>query len=129
MLRLLVVLFRGLRSAVRSHTELVLENLALRQQLAAFAHDRRRPRLTPADRWFWIALRRLWSRWVDVVVFVKPETVIRWHRAGFRHYWTWLSHRRAVGRPSPTLVARYRRSLEHFASFLKECGDLPKDDE
>jgi len=76
---------------------LALENLALRQQLASFASATRRPRISGADRWFWITLRRLWSRWLDVLVFVKPETVIRWHRAGFRRYWTWLSRHRRRG--------------------------------
>jgi len=59
-------------------------NLALRQQLAAFSAGGRRPRITHGDRWFWIALRRWWSRWSDALVFIKPETVIRRHRDGFR---------------------------------------------
>jgi hypothetical protein len=74
-------------------------NLVFRQQLAAFAARGRRARVTAADRWFWIALHRLWSRWSELLVFVKPETVIRWHRAGFRRYWTWLSRRGRPGRP------------------------------
>jgi homeodomain-containing protein len=49
----------------------------------------------------WIALHRLWPRWSEVLVFVKPETVLRWHRAAFRRYGTWLSrHRRRPGRPA-----------------------------
>ncbi len=100
MLRLLLVLLRGLRSALRSHADLMLENLALRQQLAASASSGRRPRIATVDRWFWIADRRWWSRWLDVLIFVKPETVVRWHRAGFRRYWTWLSRRRRPGRPA-----------------------------
>ncbi len=77
MIRVVVLLLGAIRSAFRSHAEFALENLALRQQLAAFAHSGRRPRILATDRLFWIALRRLWSRWVDVLVFVKPETVIR----------------------------------------------------
>jgi putative transposase len=100
MVRLLLVLLRGLRSALRSHADLMLENLARRQELAAFAHSGRRPRIRATDRLLWIALRRLWSRWTEVLLFVKPETVIRWHRAGFGFYWTWLSRRRRrPGRP------------------------------
>jgi transposase InsO family protein len=111
MLRYLLVLLHSLRSALRSHAELALENLALRQQLSAFAHSSRRPRIRLVDRWFWISLRRLWSRWSDVLVFVKPETVVRWHRAGFRRYWTWLSHRRRPGRPTidPQVAVLIRR--------------------
>jgi len=56
--------------------------------------------VTGADRLFWVTLRRLWARWSDVLVFVKPETVIQWHRAGFRRYWTCLSRRQRTGRPS-----------------------------
>src|SRR5262249_45348012 len=74
MVRLLLVLLCGLRSALRSHADLALENLALWQQLAAFARCGRRPRIRATDRLFWIALRRLWSRWTDVLLFVKPET-------------------------------------------------------
>jgi len=101
MLRLLFLLLDALRSAFSSRADLALENLALRQQLAAFSAGGRRPRITHGDRWLWIALRRWWSRWSDVLVFVKPETVIRWHRAGFRLYWSWRSHRgrRRPGRP------------------------------
>src|SRR5262249_28045235 len=99
MLRLLLELLRGLRSAVRSHAALMLENLALRQQPAAFAHSGRRPRIGATARLFWIVLRRLWAPWLDGPLFVKPEPVIRWHRAGFRFYWTWRSRRRKPGRP------------------------------
>src|SRR5216684_169726 len=87
-----------LRAVFLSQADLVLENLALRQQLAVFARNRQRPRIVAADRLFWLALRRLWLRWSDVLVFVKPETVVRWHQASFRRYWIWLSQRRRRGR-------------------------------
>jgi len=50
------------------------------------------------DRLFWTALRQCWPRWTDVLVLVKPDTVIGWHRAGFRLYWRWRS-RPLGGRP------------------------------
>jgi putative transposase len=71
MVRLAVVLLRSLRSALRSHADLMLENLALRQQLAALAHSGRLPRIGATDRLLWIALRRRWSRWTEVLLFVK----------------------------------------------------------
>src|SRR5713226_4237164 len=77
-----------LRAVFLSQADLVLENLALRQQLAVFARNGQRPRIVAADRLFWVALRRHWLRWFDVLVFVKPETVVRWHQASFRRYWT-----------------------------------------
>ena len=55
-------------------------------------------RLRVHDRIFWILLRRFWSQWKDVLVIVKPDTVVGWHRAGFRWYWRWRS-RRHGGRP------------------------------
>ena len=93
MFRLILLLFGAVRSACRSRAGLMFENLALRQQLAAFARSGRRPRVSHVDRCFWIALRRLWPRWSEALVFVKPETVIRWHRAGFPR---WTGQKRPV---------------------------------
>ena len=66
----------------------------------------KRPRLSKVDRGFWVLLRRIWTDWESVLVIVKPETVIRWHRCGFRRYWTWKSRRRRPGRPgvAPALL-------------------------
>ena len=71
----------------------MLENLALRQQLATVL-QKRRPRIGPVDRVFWVVLRRVWARWSDAVAIVRPETVVGWHRVGFALYWRWLSRRR-----------------------------------
>jgi hypothetical protein len=67
-----------------------------------------RPLLRRADRLFWVLLSRLWSAWREALVIVKPETVIAWHRKGFRLLWTWKSRRRKGGRP---LVPREVREL------------------
>lgn len=108
MIRLLAALVPALRSAFRTRYDLVLENLALRQQVATLA-SRHRPSLRPADRAFWVALRRLWPGWARVLVIVQPDTVIRWHRTGFRLYWARLSRRaRRAGRPT---LSREVRSL------------------
>jgi hypothetical protein len=85
--RLLLLILGVVGSVCRSRADLVLENAALQHQLGVLMRAGRRPRVTAADRWFWVGLRRFWARWSEVLVFVKPETVIRWHRAGFRHYW------------------------------------------
>jgi putative transposase len=78
---------------------LLIENLALHQQLATLA-GWRHPDVRPADRVFWVLLRRPWSRWVQALAIVEPDTVVRWHRAGFRIYWNWLSRRgKRSGRP------------------------------
>jgi hypothetical protein len=54
-----------------------------------------RPKLSPWDKVLWVFLRRVWSRWTEGLVVVKPKTVVRWHRAGFRLYWCFLSRTRA----------------------------------
>ena len=88
----------ALISAFKARRELALENVALRQQLAVLRRSVKRPRLSNVDRVFWVLLRRIWTDWESVLVIVKPETVIRWHRCGFRRYWTWKSRRRRPGR-------------------------------
>src|SRR5882762_9541327 len=85
----------------QSRSDTTLEVLALRQQLAVLKRRRPRPALNSLDRRFWTTLGHLWSRWSDVLVIVKPETVISWHRAGFRLYWRWRSRPRG-GRPKIT---------------------------
>jgi len=75
-----------------------LEILALRQQLAVFKSQAARPRVTLFDRLFWISLSSFWSGWKSVLIIVKPETVISWHRKGYEIFWKWKS-RRKTGRP------------------------------
>ncbi len=82
-----------------SRRDLLLENLALRQQLLTLKRRKPRPRLARLDRLFWLVARRPWPKWKQALVIVTPETVIRWHRLGFGLYWNWLSrHRVVVGR-------------------------------
>jgi transposase InsO family protein len=82
----------------RSRNEQAIVELALRHPLATYAQKKTRPRLTPLDRTFWVMLLRIWPRWKDTLVIVKPDTVIRWHRKGFRLYWRAIS-KRGPGRP------------------------------
>ena len=84
-----------------SRRSLILENLALRQQLAVYKRNAKRPRLRPTDRLFWVWLSRCWSDWRSVVDIVRPKTVVGWHRQGFRRYWCWKSRQcgRKQGRP------------------------------
>ena len=88
-----------LRGLVRDRADLATENLALRQQLAVLTERKRRPRLRWRDRIFWALLARFWSNWRSVLMIVQPETVVRWHRQGFKLYWRWKS-RAKPGRPS-----------------------------
>jgi hypothetical protein len=96
LLRLLLVLASRFFASRRN---LMLENLALRQQLAALKGRRPQTRFRVADKLFWVMLRRLRPRWKQALILVQPETVVRWHRAGFKLYWKWISrHRTRVGR-------------------------------
>ena len=99
MLRLLLLLLHALRAVVRPRADLVLENLALRQQVATLKEKRPGPKLSSVDRLFWVLLRRVWSRWAQVLEIVQPATVVRWHRAGFRAFWRWRSRPKKPGRP------------------------------
>ena len=90
-----VSILRSACALFRSREEQAVVELALRQQLAVYAQDRPRPRLSPLDRAFWVALSRLWPRWHETLVVVRPETVVRWHRQGFRRYW------RSISTPGP----------------------------
>lgn len=84
-------------SVFRAREELLLENLALRQQLLALHAKRPRPRVSSLDKLFWVVLRRAWSGWRRSLILITPETVVRWHRIGFRLYWAWLSRTRCEG--------------------------------
>ena len=83
----------------RSRYNLGLEILALRQQLGVLKRKNPRPRLRVRDRVFWVLLRRLWPSWSSVLVIVKPETIVAWHRAGFRLFWRLRSRPKYLGRP------------------------------
>jgi putative transposase len=91
----------------RSRRSLLIENLALRQQLAVFKRQNSRPRLAAVDKMFWVLLRRCWSSWETALIVVSPDTVVRWHRAGFQRYWRFLSRvRKPIGRRPVTQEIR-----------------------
>jgi hypothetical protein len=97
---MITLILIGLLRGIKTQRALVLENLALRHQLAVLQRAARRPCLRRSDRLFWVLLSRLWSGWADALSLVKPETVIRWHRTGFKLFWTWKSRRNGPGRPA-----------------------------
>ena len=96
---MLRALLTTLAALLRSRSDLILENLALRQQLAVLEGRQPRRRMSAGGRLFWVALKRLWPNWRKVLVIVRPETVIRWHRLGFRAFWRWRSRPWRPGRP------------------------------
>ena len=96
---LVLALLGALRAALRTRTDLALENLALRQQLALLRRRSKRPQFGRLDRLLWMWLSNQWAGWREALHLVRPATVIRWHRQGFRAFWTWKSRRERVGRP------------------------------
>ena len=107
-----------LPSILRSRAAVELENLALRHQIGVLQRSAaRRPKLTSGDRLFWICLSRLWRDWRSAVAIVKPETVVAWHRAAFRLFWTWKVRHGQRGRP---VVLREVRDL-----IRKMCRENP----
>ena len=108
MISLVFWLLRLLNLALPSRRSLVLENLALRQQLAVYKRSIKRPRLRQTDRVFWVWLSQYWADWRSVVDIVQPKTVVAWHRQGFRRYWRWKSRQggRKPGRPRVTPEVR-----------------------
>src|ERR1019366_6639137 len=111
MIHLTFMTLAYLFSFVRSRHDLGMEILALRQQLAVLKRRHPRPRLKRRDRMFWAALCCLWDRWTDALIIVKPETVVRWHRVGFRLYWRWRSRVPWLGRRKiePNVLELVRR--------------------
>lgn len=107
MLAFLLGFFRLICLFGKGHHAVVLENLALRQQLAIFRRKQMRPRLVGRDRWFWIALSVVWKGWRRALCIVHPDTVVRWQRERFRRYWANLSKRSGrLGRPPVSLQVR-----------------------
>ncbi len=100
MLLVLLLIVRSLLAALRPRRDLVLENLALRHQLQVALRTNPRPRLRPGDRALWVWLRSGWpDGWRRHLRLVRPETVLRWHRKGWRLYWTWKSRTRLGRHP------------------------------
>ncbi len=98
---LFLSIFRVVRLLLSGHGASASENAALRLQIAAFRRTHQRPVLTTFDRLFWVGLSRVWHAWQGSLLYVKPDTVIRWQRERFRRFWERLSQpqRRRRGRP------------------------------
>ena len=119
----LLSLILTLRTWARSRAALQLEVLALRHQLHVLRRNRpQRWRLKRADRWLWVVLAHLWTGWRTALVLVKPETVMAWHRRGFRLWWCWKSRRR-MGRP--TVAVDVRRLIRTMAQ-ANPCWGAPR---
>jgi hypothetical protein len=102
MLNVLRSLAGATRSFLRTQRALALENLALRHQIGVLKRSlgKRRLQLDPADRGLWATLSRVFRGWEQALAIVQPATVIGWHRAGFKRFWTRKSRVGKLGRPT-----------------------------
>src|SRR5882724_4733730 len=99
MIGLLCFVVAVLASPFKSKIRLEAENATLRHQLVVLRRKLKgRARLTNNDRWFFVQVFRWFPSILPVLMIIRPETLVRWHRAGFRRYWRWKSRRRG-GRP------------------------------
>jgi putative transposase len=87
------------RAFLIARHHLAMEAAALRQQLAVYKRKQPRPKLNRFDRLLWVVVRRTWTNWSEALILVKPDTVVSWHRAGYRLFWRWRSRRQRLGRP------------------------------
>ena len=115
---MLFTILRTLISALQTQRALAVENLALRHQLLVLQRAARRPRLRATDRALWVLLSRFWSGWRESLTIIQPETVIRWHREGFRRYWRWKSRSKLSGRP------RVPREIRDLIRKMSEANPL-----
>ena len=108
-------------SMIKIKADVAAENAALRQQVAVLKQSNKRPKIRLRDRLFWVFLSWVWGRWREALVIVKPDTVIRWHRKGFKLFWRWKS--RGPGRPR---TSREIRDLVRRMAFENPTWGAPR---
>lgn len=114
MLSRLFAVFKTVCSLFKSRRQLTLENLALRQQLAMLKPSVKRPQASPVDRLFWVLFSKYVNGWRSMLHALHPDTVVRWHRQGFRFYWRWKSRGPKLGRP--TINKEIRKLIRQMQS-------------
>jgi hypothetical protein len=123
MIALLYFILAVLVSPFKSRSRLEAENVALRYQLIVLRRKvRGRIRLTNGDRFFFIQLYRWFPSVLQVITVIRPETLVRWHRAGFRCYWRWKSRSRG-GRPQ---IETDLRALIRWMSIENSLWGAPR---
>jgi hypothetical protein len=116
MLGLFLSVFRLVRFLMSGAGAIAVENAALRLQLAAFQRKRKRPVLTSIDRLFWVGLSLIWNGWRAALVYVQPDTVVRWQRERFRRFWARLSRVKRRRRGRPATAVEIRRLIERMGA-------------
>jgi putative transposase len=113
LLRHILRLIFGIFRLSQHQSGLILENLALRQQLTIYHNTIKRPKIRNRDRIFWLLFSKLSKNWREALIVVKPDTVIRWHKKGFKLFWRFKSRKRGPGRPR--FEPKTRKLIEDMA--------------
>jgi putative transposase len=110
-----------LRDVTRTRTDLIAKNALLRQQLIVASRKVKRPIFKAHQRGLLVLLSRIVHGWRDALLLVKPETVLRWHREGFRIFWRWESRRRKAREPkiSDDVIALIRRMARENRTYVE----------
>lgn len=133
LIHLFSILIKIIQITRKSKSELIIEKLSLRQQLATYQSEKIKPKLSDLDRSFWITLKQAWSKWMDSLVIVKPATVINWQNRRFRKYWTKISTKtkRRAEKESTTnfsilfvffIIDHSRRKIINFNVTSQPCA-------
>ena len=126
---MLKITLLAMTASLKSRRQLALENVALRYQLEVLQRNTKRPPLRPSDRALWAILTRVLPDWRRHLSIVQPDTVVRWHRAGWRLFWRRKS-KPGQGRPKVSVEVRSlirRMSLENrFWGAPRIHGELLK---
>jgi putative transposase len=121
---ILISLISTVLASFRTRLALQTEILALRHQMIVLRRSvSSRPKLCAWYRFLWICLLRFWPEWRSALVIVKPDTVIAWHRKGFRLFWSWKSRRGRSGRPT---ISRDVRELIRTMSKANALWGAPR---
>jgi len=118
----LEVIFWIFKLIATDRNNIIIENLALRQQIVVQQRSNKHPKLQNQDRLFWSLLSQFWTEWKSTLLIIKPETVIRWHRQGFKIYWRWKSRHKS-GRPK---VSKEIRNLIKRMSIENPTWGAPR---
>ncbi len=115
---MLIIVLTFLRSLFCPRHDLVLENLALRQQILVLERQIKRAEFRDRDRAFWVVLRLFWTKWKIPLRLVQPQTVVSWHRYLWRKYWNKLIRRISLENPNwgATHIQGELMMLGHFLS-------------
>ncbi|MCP5007120.1 MAG: helix-turn-helix domain-containing protein [Planctomycetes bacterium] len=118
-----IKLIRNILEKFNLIVNLTAKNLALHQQLIVLNRSIKRPQIKTKDRLFWIILYLFWNNWQESLIVLKPETVVGWHKKGFKLFWRWKSRSKGPGRPQ---ISQEIRDLIHNMTIANPLWGAPR---